>query len=59
MTRFTRFRPVLLAALLMSAGAMAQAAEITVSAAASLTNAFKELGQNYERQYADAKVNFN
>ena len=35
------------------------AAEITVSAAASLTDAFKEIGQRYEAQYADAKVQFN
>ena len=59
MSRLSRFRPVVLAALLLSAGAVAHAAEITVSAAASLTNAFKELGQNYQRQYPDAKVNFN
>ena len=59
MPRLSRFRPVLLAALLLSAGAVVHAAEITVSAAASLTNAFKELGQNYQRQYPDARVNFN
>ncbi|GAA5784579.1 molybdate ABC transporter substrate-binding protein [Chitiniphilus shinanonensis] len=35
------------------------AAEITVSAAASLTDAFKEIGQRYEARYPDAKVQFN
>lgn len=37
----------------------ANAAEITVSAAASLTNAFKEIGQAYEAQHAGAKVLLN
>lgn len=35
------------------------AGELTVSAAASLTNAFKEIAQSYEVQYPDAKVSFN
>ncbi len=43
---------------LLAAG-LAQAAEITVSAAASLTNAFKEVAQGYETQYPDAKVRLN
>ncbi len=35
------------------------AAEVTVSAAASLTNAFKEIAQNYQAQYPGAKVSLN
>ncbi len=35
------------------------AAEITVSAAASLTNAFKDIGQAYEAKYPGGKVLFN
>lgn len=35
------------------------AAEITVSAAASLTNAFKEVAQSYEAQYPQAKIALN
>lgn len=38
---------------------LAQAGEITVSAAASLTNAFKEIAQNYETQYPGSKVLLN
>lgn len=37
----------------------ASAAEITVSAAASLTNAFKEIGAAYEKEHPDDKVLFN
>lgn len=44
---------------LCGAAVCAHAAEITVSAAASLTNAFKDIGQAYQKQYPDAKVNFN
>lgn len=44
---------------LLGASALTQAAEITVSAAASLTNAFKDVGQLYEKTYPDAKVQFN
>lgn len=35
------------------------AADITVSAAASLTNAFREIAQNYQSQYPEAKVALN
>lgn len=58
----TPFRPVFRAVAivaLLGAGAAAHAADITVSAAASLTNAFKDIGQAYEKQYPDAKVRFN
>lgn len=44
---------------LTGAAAGVSAAEITVSAAASLTNAFRSMGQAYEKQYPDARVNFN
>ena len=51
------FRKQLLALSVLSlAAGTAQAAEITVSAAASLTNAFKEIAQRYEAKYPDAKV---
>jgi molybdate transport system substrate-binding protein len=46
-------------ALLGAAGALAQAADLTVSAAASLTNAFKELGPAFEAQNPGTKVVFN
>lgn len=48
------------AALVLAAfGGMAGAAEITVSAAASLTNAFKEIGAAFEKEHAGDKVLFN
>ncbi|MDO4777286.1 MAG: molybdate ABC transporter substrate-binding protein [Cardiobacteriaceae bacterium] len=37
----------------------AGAAEITVSAAASLTDAFTDIAKAYEKQYPDAKINLN
>jgi len=47
------------AVLLVALGATASATEITVSAAASLTNAFKEIAAAYEQQHAGDKVLFN
>jgi molybdate transport system substrate-binding protein len=47
------------AILLAALGATASATEITVSAAASLTNAFKEIGAAYEKEHAGDKVLFN
>ena len=47
------------AVVLMALGVAASAADITVSAAASLTNAFKEIGTAYEQQHAGDKVQFN
>lgn len=44
---------------LLLAGAQAGAAELTVSAAASLTNAFRELGPLFEAQHAGTKLQFN
>ena len=46
-------------AALLTIAAPAFAAELTVSAAASLGNAFKVLGQHYETRYPGAKVLFN
>lgn len=48
-----------LSAVLISTSATALAGEITVSAAASLTNAFKELAEQFERQHPDTKVQLN
>jgi len=44
---------------LLASSSIAQATEVTVSAAASLTNAFKEITQNYQAQYPEAKVSLN
>ncbi len=52
-------RYLISAALLAVCTQLGQAAEITVSAATSLTNAFKEVGQRYEIQYPGSKVAFN
>jgi molybdate transport system substrate-binding protein len=48
-----------LAIALMTLGGAASAAEVTVSAAASLTNAFKEIGAAFEKEHAGDKVLFN
>jgi molybdate transport system substrate-binding protein len=48
-----------MAVALMAFGGAASAAEVTVSAAASLTNAFKEIGAAYEKEHAGDKVLFN
>ncbi|MCU6500016.1 molybdate ABC transporter substrate-binding protein [Rugamonas sp. A1-17] len=52
-------RALKLGVVLMLAATGASAAEITVSAAASLTNAFKEIGAAYEKAHAGDKVQFN
>jgi molybdate transport system substrate-binding protein len=52
-------RRLLPALLWMFAPLVAQAAELTVSAAASLTNAFRELGPAFEAQNPAHKVVFN
>lgn len=49
----------LAAAACMASPASAWATDITVSAAASLTNAFKEIGAAYEKEHAGDKVLFN
>ncbi|MDO5073528.1 MAG: molybdate ABC transporter substrate-binding protein [Neisseria animaloris] len=49
-----------LAAVLMAASASnALAADITVSAAASLSNAFKDIAAQYEKQYPQDKIKLN
>ena len=49
----------LIAALLLAASAFAQAEDITVSAAASLKEAFTDIARQYEKQYPDAKIKLN
>lgn len=51
--------PISAFALLAALSGNAPAADITVSAAASLTNAFKEIAQVYEQQHAGDKVLLN
>ncbi|MBO9535774.1 molybdate ABC transporter substrate-binding protein [Herbaspirillum sp.] len=55
MFKRTRLKTALAAALLLCAGA-AHAAELVVSAAASLTNAFKELAHSFEQQNPGVQV---
>lgn len=62
MSRMSRISTRLLGVVVFLWAMMAQAvqaAEITVSAAASLTNAFKEIGQAYEAQHPGDKILFN
>lgn len=53
------FRRRLITALLASVALVAHAADLTVSAAASLTNAFKELGPSFEATHPGTQVVFN
>jgi molybdate ABC transporter, periplasmic molybdate-binding protein len=50
---------ILLTALAAALAHSAVAAEITVSAAASLTDAFNDIAKAYQTQYPDAKINLN
>ncbi len=50
---------MLVAVALLQAGPVLGAEELTVSAAASLTNAFPEIGQIFEKQHPGTKVIFN
>jgi molybdate transport system substrate-binding protein len=59
MTSFASIRRGAGAALLALAGLSAHAANLTVSAAASLTNAFKELGPLFEARHPGTTVVFN
>jgi len=59
MTLARIFRVALAALACAMAGAQAQAADLTVSAAASLTNAFKEIGAAFEAANPDARVLLN
>ena len=56
MKYFTR---VLLSCSLFCAGVFAHAQPLTVSAAASLTVAFTEVGEAFEKKYPESKVEFN
>lgn len=44
---------------LVGTGAAASAADLTISAAASLTNAFKDMGAAFEKAHPDTKAQFN
>ncbi|MEO6353851.1 MAG: molybdate ABC transporter substrate-binding protein [Burkholderiaceae bacterium] len=55
----TVLKRALAAAALVAATGCAIAADLTVSAASSLTNAFKEIAQGYQAQYPGAKVALN
>jgi molybdate transport system substrate-binding protein len=50
---------MIMTTVLATVAATASATDITVSAAASLTNAFKEIGAAYEKEHAGDKVLFN
>ena len=54
-----RITSLLAAAIFAASSSAAVAGEITVSAAASLTNAFKELAEQFEAQHPDTKVQLN
>ena len=55
----TRIHTLVASMGLSLACSMALAGEITVSAASSLTNAFKEVAQGFEAQYPGSKVQLN
>ena len=57
--QFMPLKRLLAVAALVAATGSACAAELTVSAAASLTNAFREIAQSYETHYPDAKIALN
>jgi molybdate transport system substrate-binding protein len=59
MTLARTLRAALAALAGLLAGAQAEAADLTVSAAASLTNAFKEIGAAFEAAHPDTKVQLN
>ena len=56
---FRPFKSFAVAALLAVAGLSVQAADLTVSAAASLTNAFRDIGPLFEAAHPGSKVQFN
>lgn len=60
MSKFSaHLRRLLALACLSTLALAAHAADLTVSAAASLTNAFKELGPRFEHSHPDTQVLFN
>ena len=56
---FRLFKTFAVASLLAVAGLSVQAADLTVSAAASLTNAFRDIGPLFEAANPGSKVQFN
>jgi molybdate transport system substrate-binding protein len=54
-----RFVLVLAAPLAFATASSAYAAELLVSAAASLTNAFRDIGKVFEAEHGGSRVNFN
>lgn len=54
-----RFKPLLLAALLAALGLPGAAQQLTVSAAASLSNAFQEIGRRFEAGRPGVVLRFN
>lgn len=52
-------RQIFLATLLAACFSYVQAGELNVSAASSLSNAFKEIAASYQTQFPDAKVQLN
>lgn len=57
--QYTVLKRLLAAAALVAVTGSALAADLTVSAASSLTNAFKDIAHSYEAQYPDAKIALN
>lgn len=57
--RFPSIKQLVTACAIAIAGSLAHAGEITVSAASSLTNAFKDIAQRYEAQHPGSKVLLN
>ena len=55
----TSLRHFLMLALFVGTSTSAFAGDLNVSAASSLTNAFKDIAQSYQAQYPDAKVQLN
>ena len=56
---FCRFKPFAVATLLAVASISVRAADLTVSAASSLTNAFRDIGPLFEAAHPGSKVQFN
>ena len=55
----THLKTRLAAALLLAASGLAHAGDVTVSAASSLTNAFKDIAQAYQAVHPDTHVLLN
>lgn len=57
--QITCLKRLLAAALLVAAPGLGLAADLTVSAASSLSNAFREIAQGYQAQYPNARISLN